>query len=172
MAMVDVGTCCKYMRTCGRGWLAWSEGRRPLAAVTFIKWTEQTLPMALSWWQHHKRFIIIIIMSSHSSNGRQVKPWPGMSQLPRHWLTPTSERLPPPQRPQQSRHWQHTGSQWNTLTYLPLQFQPIAVTPPRFSRTGNLFCGCVLFRFCFKPDFLRLHGHRFKTRKISCRPTK
>ena len=29
-----------------------------------------------------------------------VKSWPGMSQLPRHWLTPTSERLPPPQRPQ------------------------------------------------------------------------
>ena len=41
----------------------------------------------------------------------------------------------------------------------------------QYTRKHYLFCGCVLFRFCFKLDFLRLHGHRFKTRQISHRPT-
>jgi len=33
----------------------------------------------------------------------------------------------------------------------------------------NLVCCCIIFEYCFKPDFWRLHEHRFKTRKLCYR---
>jgi len=40
MATVDVGHVAAYRRTQRPSWLAWSDGRRPLGALTYIRQDE------------------------------------------------------------------------------------------------------------------------------------